>query len=868
MYRLLRLIGFRHLVERPVRTAVTVLGIALGVAVSVAIRTANVDVLKSFQDAVLQVAGRATLQVSGGELGLDERVIVEVRQHPSVVSATPVLHQAARVAAGPHEGQALVVMGLDLLEAATLMEFRLALQAGADVDFEALLAPDAVFVGTRLATEWDLAVGKPVDILVGTKVHRVVVRGIVESGAGLRSAWEQMVVMDIAAAQALFGVVGRLDRIELVTEPGRPVDGIAAELRALLPPPLAVARPSHRNEQIERMVRAMQVNLATLGGVGLLIGLLLVYNTAAFAVVQRRREIGILRALGMSRGGVSALFLAEAGLMGLTGGVVGTVMGVVLARSLVTLLSRTVSDLYVSLGSLSPGRGLELGVPPEMWGQGCLLGIAVSMLGAAGPSLDASRTAPARALAPGEYEAGQELRAVPLAWLGATGLVVAALLALPGPVQGMPLWGYASAFCLLLSLSCLAPAVVRGGGALTRMGRSVTPTSFSSAIGRIAIDQVARAPGRNGVTVSALMVGLAVMIGVGVMIHSFRRTVEHWIHQTVLADLVVAPTTWLQGDDSGMLSKRMPLAWRDTLTAIPGIAAVDPYRELTVELQGRPVSLVSRDLGLHAQRSRYLFLEGDSMLTLRRTVASEGVVVSEVLADALGVRRGDRLRLVTPSGEATFPLVGVFYDYATDGGKLVMDGALYRRLWRDDTTTVLAVYLETDTQAAEVRRRIADTIGREGHVVVIGNSELKTEILAIFDRTFRVTYALEIIAMLIAVLGIVNTLLTSVVERQRELATLRAIGASRRQIARLVLWESCWLGLLGAGLGVPGGVFLSVLLIEVINKQSFGWTIQWSLPIELFLQAIGLALAAAVAAGYFPSRWAAKQSVADGLKYE
>ena len=865
---MLRLIGFRHLVERPVRTVVTVLGIALGVAVSVAIRTANVDVLKSFQDAVLQVAGRATLQVSGGELGLDERVIGEVRQHPSVVSATPVLHQAARVAAGPHEGQALIVMGLDLLEAATLREFRLVERAGVDVDFEAMLAPDAVFVGTGLAREWDLAVGKPLDILVGTRVYRLVVRGIVESGAGLRSAWEQMAVMDIAASQALFGLVGRLDRIELVTDPGRPVDGIAAELRAVLPPSLDVARPSHRNEQVERMVRAMQVNLATLGAVGLLIGLLLVYNTVAFAVVQCRREIGILRALGMSRGGVSALFLAEAGLMGLAGGVVGTVMGVALARSLVTLLSRTVSDLYVSLGPLSLGRGMGLGVPPDMWGQGCLLGILVSMLGAAGPSLEASRTAPARALAPGEYEAGQELRVVPLAWLGAAGLVTSGLLALPGPVRGIPLWGYASAFCLLLSLSCLAPAVVRGGGALFRMGRPATPRTLLGAIGRIAIDQVARAPGRNGVTVSALMVGLAVMIGVGIMIHSFRRTVEHWIHQTVLADLVVAPTTWLQGDDSGMLSKRMPLAWRDTLTAIPGVAAVDPYRELTVELQGRPVSLVSRDLDLHARRSRYLFLDGDSIQTLRQTVASEGVVVSEVLADTLGVRRGDRLRLMTPSGEATFPLVGVFYDYATDGGKLVMDSALYRRLWRDDTTTVLAVYLETDTQAALVRRRIADTIRREGHVVVIGNSELKTEILAIFDRTFRVTYALEIIAVTIALLGIVNTVLTSVVERQRELATLRAIGASRRQIARLVLWESCWLGLLGAGLGVPGGILLSVLLIEVINKQSFGWTIQRSLPIELFLQAIGLALAAAVAAGYFPARWAAKQSVAEGLKYE
>jgi putative ABC transport system permease protein len=855
-------------VERPARTAVTVLGIALGVAVSVAIRTANVDVLRSFQDAVQQVAGRATLQVSGGELGLDEDVIADVRQHPFVVSAMPVVHQAARVAAGPHEGQALVVIGLDLLEAASVKEFRLAGISGGDLDVDTLLAPDAVFVGARLAGEWDLAVGTPLDILVGTEVHRLAVRGIVESTAGRGSAWEHMAVMDIAAIQASFGLVGRLDRIELVTEPGHSVEGIAAEIRARLPTHLAVTRPSHRNEQVERMVQAMQTNLATLGAVGLLIGLLLVYNTVAFAVVQRRREIGILRALGMSRGRVSTVFLAEAAFMGLVGGIAGSVMGVALARTLVTLLSRTVSELYVSLDGMAPDQGFEWAMPPDVWVHGGLLGIAVSMLGAAGPSLDAGRTTPARALAPGDYEASQELRSAALAWTGAAGLTASGLLAIPGPVNGVPLWGYASAFCLLLSLSCLAPAAARGGAALLRMRRLMLRGSGVGTIARIAVEQVARAPGRNGVTVSALMVGLAVMVGVGIMIHSFRGTVEHWIHQTILADLIVAPTAWLQGDDSGMLSKRMPLEWRDAVAAIPGVAAVDPYRELTVEVHGRPVSLVARDLELHAQRSRYLFLDGDSAETLGQTVASGGVAISEVLAGALGVRRGDTLRIATPFGEASFPVVGVFYDYATDGGKLVMDGALYRRLWRDRTATVLAVYVAPTAQAAEVRRRIGEVIGREGQVVVIGNAELKAEILAIFDRTFRVTYALEIIAVVIALLGIVNTLLTSVVERRRELATLRAIGASRGQIGRLVLWESCWLGVLGAALGSLGGVLLSVLLIEVINKQSFGWTIQLSIPLGLFAQVVGLALATAMVAGYFPARWAARQPVAEGLTYE
>jgi putative ABC transport system permease protein len=298
------------------------------------------------------------------------------------------------------------------------------------------------------------------------------------------------------------------------------------------------------------------------------------------------------------------------------------------------------------------------------------------------------------------------------------------------------------------------------------------------------------------------------------------------------------------------------------------VEAVDTYRDVIIAISGRPVALVSRDLHLHAERSRYLFVEGDSRVVLPRTVAANGVVVSEVLASALGVRVGDKLPLITPTGVRRFAVMGVFYDYATDGGKVVMDRELYTRIWQDESVTVIPVYTTPGVDAGAVRRRIEDTLGQEGHLVVIGNAELKQEILAIFDRTFTITYALELIAVVVALLGIVNTLLTAVLERQRELATLRAIGASARQICGLILWESAYLGLLGSALGLVGGILLSILLVDVINKQSFGWTIQFVLPGRLLVEAVGLAVAAALVAGYLPARWAAKQSVVDGLRYE
>jgi putative ABC transport system permease protein len=867
MLRLLGLIGFTHLREHPIRIIVTAIGISLGVALSVAIRSANDEVLKSFQEAVAQVAGRATLQVSAGEAGVDEQVITDLRRHPSVLLASPVVHQAVQVGAGPHAGRAFQVLGLDLLEAVTLKDFSIADPGEEEASLEPLLELNAVFLGRRLAADLNVTVGQRLEVLVGTHRYPLVVRGLI-TGSGQRSVWQQLAVMDIAAAQMVFGAVGRLDRIELVTDPKEPIADTVAALQGLLPSRLTVARPAQRNEQIERLLRAMRVNLATLGAVGLLIGLLLIYNTVSFAVVQRRPEIGMFRALGMTRRTVVCLFLAEAALLGLVGGLTGSGLGILFARALVMLLRQTVSELHGSVELTAADGTWDLMGRMDLWREGFLLGLVVAVLGALAPAIDAGRTSPARALAQGEYEARQELRVRPLMRVGALCLSAAGLLALPGPIAGIPVWGYGSALLLLLGLSCLAPAVVVGFGR-TSPGWSLSDRSSTfGIIGRIAVDQIARAPGRNSVTVAALMVGLAVMVGVGVMIHSFRHSVEHWIHQTILADLVVAPARWLHGDEREALSRRIPLTWRDAVSRVDGVAAVDPYRELSVPIGDRTVSLVSRDLALHAERSRYLFTQGDSREILGEAVASEGIVVSEVLAHTLGVKRGHELAVRTPSGIHTFPVVGIFYDYATDGGKIVMDSALYRRLWQDETATVLAVYLEPGTPIEDVRERIVDAMRPEMHAVVIGNAELRAEILAIFDRTFRVTYALELIAMVIALLGIFNTLLTSVLERRRELASLRATGASQGQIALLVLWESFWLGCLGVVMGLVGGLLLSVLLVEVINKQSFGWTIQYVVPPGLLIQTVILALGIALAAGYLPARWAARQTIAEGLRYE
>lgn len=858
-----------HALQRPFRALLSIAGVALGVLASVGIGTANIQVLRSFEQAVTTVAGPATLEISGRDLGVDESMITAVRAVEGVVSAAPVIEESVVVAQGEPRGQALQILGLDLLAEVGTRGFQIP-QADTDVALEALLAPDALYLGRQVAADWNLGVGSVVEVTAGGRVVRLRVVGLIHHEAARSSLWDRLAIMDIAAAQLLFQSIGRLDRIELVTTPDRPLDDIVASVRAVLPPHLVVQRPAQRTKQVENMVWAFQLNLSVMSWVGLLVGVFMIYNTIAFAVAQRRREIGIYRALGMTERRVAGQFLVEAGLLGLLGGLLGGLGGVWLARSLVSLVSRTISDLYVPVAAGGLIQSMDM-LTFSAVAKGVLLGTVVSMVGALGPSVEASRTVTVRALAPGDYESTRRLRTSLYGWISLVLLVLAGLCSLMGPVGDLPLFGYLATICVLGALSCLAPLCIQALGMRRPRQKSKT-MMLGGSLRLIAADQAARHPGRNAVTVSALMVGLSVMIGVAVMVRSFRDTVEVWVDETVMADLIVAPQFWLQGKQVGQASRALPGTWRSTLAAIDGIAAVDALREVSVGVDGQPVALVSRDLRLHAQRSRYLMIHGDSTAALQRAAETGGVLLSEVLATRLRLREGSKVSITTPSGPVAVSVEGVFYDYATDGGKMVIDRTWYQREWHDDRVTVFAIYLAAGADVDQVRQSIVTHVaGLDGVTappLVIRNHELRKEILEIFDRSFALTYVLEAIAVLVAVLGIVNTLVTAVLERRREFASLRAIGASTRQVERLVLWEAAYLGLIGAVLGVVGGLLLALLLIHVVNKQSFGWTIQMSVPGGVILKAVGLALTAALVAGYFPARWAARQPLVEGLREE
>jgi putative ABC transport system permease protein len=709
-----------------------------------------------------------------------------------------------------------------------------------------------------LAKKLGVSKGQALTVTGQGITHDLVVGGLLRSSGIHLQGTERHAIMDIAAAQWLFGWLGRLHSIAVVPEPGVAGSTLIQSLQAVVPPDIRISQSSRRTGQVESMLKAFQFNLTMLSGIALLVGMFLVYNTMAFSVAHHRREIGILRSLGMERRAITGLFLLEAGLLGMVGGFMGCWLGVFLADELTRLIGQSVGELY-GVTSLAVSH-----VPYWLLLEAMGIGAGVSLFGALRPSWEASTIAPVQALSVSQSQEDQAGSYRRSGWIAVIAFGGSAALSVMPPVDGIPVGGYAAAFCLLVGGTAVGPVLC----GLLHEWRRTWKSGRWGLLPSLAAEQMSRNPGRTSVTMAAIVVGLAIMVGVGIMIQSFRHTVEVWVDQTMLADIIVAPVSWLGEDEVENDKPGLPLALVKTMRLVPGIEAVDPYLETVGEVSGKTVSLVARDLRLHAGRSRYLFMKGDSTRILQKAIEDEGVIVSEVLAERLGLEVETYIDIKTPSGNHAFPVKGIFYDYATDGGKVVMDSHLFRHLWGATGATVFAVYLKAGQALPVVRHEIEQVLKKDTPIVTISNGELRAEILNIFDRTFRVTYVLELIALSVAVLGIINTLMTAITERRRELATLRALGVSRPQIQGLIFWESCYVAGLGAGLGILVGLALSVLLINVINKQSFGWTIQFTLPLETLGMAVLVALLAAFLGAWGPARWASRQSIAEDLRYE
>jgi putative ABC transport system permease protein len=849
----------RHLGQNAIRTGLTVLGITLGVAILLAIHLANQSVLAQFRASIDTVTGKANLVVRSQSVpDFPESVLPAIRWvWLTGGTFSPVLEQTGTIP-GPdgQSGEVVQLVGLNFLSQNNVETHWIDLQK-APQDPLAILQPRAAFVGAELARTLGLSqapIGTRFLLLINDRQESLTLAGIL-SDKGLGGAYSgNLVVMDLDGLQQLVGQPETISRIDLVV-PEPLVEPIRQKLVGDLSPALTAERPAQRGQQVENMIRSFQYNLTALSFIALLVGMFLIYNTMSISVLRRRQEIGTLRAIGASKAQVFGLFGLEVGVLGLVGTLAGIGLGIGLAQAALSSVSQTVEALYVTQTvqqiTIDPLSLLIVG----------LLGVGLTLLAALPPLMEAASVPPAEATRRRSEETRLESRAP---WLAAAGLVLwaIALWAARQPaVGGLPLYGYLAALLAVLGGALVMPILLRG----LLAGLAPLVRHLLGLEGHLARLMVQGALGRSAVAVASLMVGIAMMISLAVMIGSFRNTVITWVNQTFKADLLVKPAARLTSKVTSQLSPQVVA----TIAQTPGVAAVDRFYEAPITIQGQLTNLGVGDLEVLTERGNLQFVDNVSSKTVyQRLQQLGGVMVTENFALKTGLDRGDQLTIPTPSGPVTLTIEGVYYDYASEQGYVILPRPLYRRYFKNDPVTDLAVYLDPGTDAEVVRREILQRVGPGRQLILSTQQEIKQEVLRIFDNTFSITYALHFIAIAVAILGVMNTLFAMVLESRREFGILRYVGASQPQIKRIVLYQAGLLGLFGNLTGLGMGLILSLLLIHVINKQSFGWTVQFSLEPLFLLQSFVIVMVTALLSGAIPARLAAQLPAPEVIREE
>jgi putative ABC transport system permease protein len=826
-----RLVLFYRLIVRPLlrdslRTSLTVLAVALGVAVVLAVDLAGKAAAGSFRSSVETLMGDSDLEVTSTG-GLSDVVVGTLATLPYPIRVRPRIQDFVRVESS---GQTVPLFGLDLIGEATDQNV-LSISSGD----EASKNPgdlEGVWAGSSLKVQS----GSTIRLLMNDHTRDYEVRGVFDDSA----EGGGIVVMDIAAAQRELGRAGHVDSV-LLKVPDKPsLAEWQIRLQAALPAGVVTRAVGSRTAENQRMLAAFRWNLRVLSYVALLVGAFLIYNTISVSVVRRRPEIGIVRALGVSKSAILGAFLGEAACFGVVGALLGCVLGRVMATGALRLLSATVQALYVSS---RPGS-IELTL--SSLNIALLIGIGMSVIAALSPAREAASVSPTEAMARGqrEYAArihhGRDL-------LMALGLAAGGIICAVRPaIDGKPLFGYLSAMLVVAASALAIPAVTLG--LLTFSTRTLQ--KLTGVEGLLAARGLSGSLRRTSVLIAALSTAIAMMTAVGIMVGSFRQTVATWMDNQLQADLYLRPA----GSPAADQHPTIPDSLADQIAQLPGVAALDRFRGYNISYEGLPATLGAADFHAVQPFRKSSFLSGRAASDVYADlVGKESVVVSEPFANKHHLRRGDSLTLPIGEKRVRFQIVDVTFDYASEAGYVVMDRATLLRYLPDPDPSDLAIYLTPGSNLEKARAEVQKTIA--GHnILIFSNRSLRTEAIRTFDRTFVITYALEAISATVAVIGIAGALLALVVDRRREFGLLRFLGAASSQIRKLILVEAGLIGLLANLVGFFLGLELSFILIYVINKQSFGWTIQFHWPATVLAGSLAGVFLATIMAGLYPAR--------------
>jgi putative ABC transport system permease protein len=847
---LLRLLTWPYLRRHVLRWVLTIAGIVLGVAVFVAMHTANRSVFSAFDKTVGQIAGATQLQVTSGDFGFDESILEKVQSVPEVGVAVPII-EATIDTKLPGQGS-ILLLGTDMTSDRSLRDYQLkdADEAIIDDPLVFLAQPDSVMVTREFAARNNLQVNSKLPLVTIQGEKQFTVRGVMSSEGMAQAFGGNLAIMDIYAAQHELGRGRRFDRIDVRAKDGVTIDSCQAALKGALGSGFEVNPPSARGRHFEALLESYSMAMTFSSLFALLVGLFIIYNSFAIAVTHRRSEIGILRALGATRGQIQRLFFLESIAAGLVGSAAGVALGVVMSRVIAAYMSRTLAQ---TVGFEQ--RVTELSVDPKLLAAGMIIGVLTSIIAAWIPARSAARVDPVQALQKGKYQvlsAGENRRR---RWMAlSTCLLSIGCLFVS---SSKPLF-YTGYILMVITGLLLAPAMT---ALLSKALRPVLK-ALLPAIGTLAADSLVQAPRRTSATVSALMLSLAMVVAFGGFAHSFYSSVGEWMDNALNPDFFVASTSNL------VRSLTFPGQMESVMEAVPGVAQVQLVRNARLTYGQTPVMVIAIEADKAGKTVHRVPVAGTMEEMNALTAEGKGLIASDSFVTIHKLHMGNRIPLPTPSGLLTLPIVGVVRDYSDLQGSVFIDREVYKKWWNDDTANVARIYAVKGEDPNMVRQRLISALAGHGHLLVLTNRDVRSWIIGLLDNWFAMTYNQIAVAVLVAILGIVNTLTVSITDRRRELGVMQAVGGLRNQIRQTIWLEAVSIGVIGFVLGTGLGAINLYYTLGVLKRDLGGVDLDYIFPVTFMAFMVPVILVAALIAAIGPAESAVRGTLVEALEYE
>ncbi len=852
MWFLLRGVTWPYFKKHWVITALTLAGVSLGVGVYIAIELSSASLRMSLRRTVDKIAGKAQLEVASGEAGVPEETVDAVRAVPGVLAAQPIVEAVVKPE-GANE-QSLMVLGVDFLGDRSIRDWDFGGDDVLDDPLVFLAQPDSICLTEEFAARKGLKLDDTIRLETGHGWRRFTVRGLIKPEGPATAFGGNLALMDLYAAQYVFARGRLVDRVDVVLDPSVPIDVGAARLTAALGPGYSAEPPARRGAEMEVLIVNFGRTLTLGSWQAMFIAVFLIFNVFAVAATRRRREIGILRSLGVPRGTILRLFLVEGAVIGAVGAAIGVGAGLVLARA----TTRFIAGLTEVAYGLTHSEAAVV-VDPKVIVVGALLGLASAIAAAFLPALQAARLQPVEALSKGGF---QRISPGSAGWRLAAGLFVAGIAAIVVATVARTGFGGAVLGMLLINGAALllAPSLI---GPLVRLLRPVMERAFGIE-GRIATDTLLQAPRRTSATVLALMVSLGFVLTLAGMAHAFRVSYTTWMKGVINADFYVTAS-----DRFFSKAYRLPPEVAKIIAEIPGVRWVEEFRGIHVKYHGQRPFLATLPLARTYKRLEMPLIAGSRQDLVGRVPLGEGIAVSDNFARLFGKSIGDPVTLDTPTGPLTIPVLAIVMDYSSDQGTIWMDRSVYVSRWKDEGIDTIDILTEPGADrgriAQDIRARLSGTTDR---LFIMTASEMRQNIQKLLDQFFALSYIQLVISLLVAVLGITNTLVISVAERRRELGILKALGTVRKQVFALIVLEALGISIVGSIVGYALGSYLIHYAADSISASGTGWTLPYAFPWALASGLAPLLVVVTVLAALYPASLALRVSPAEALEFE